>query len=109
MNKFEELIGCAALIIFVFNVLTVIVVLTNVGISSLAPWATFFSIKDRWNFLAGLHAVSAIACALPDYFNPPRSKGALEAPNLLSRYCAGSLGILSGIFWMVSSVSVNIR
>ena len=66
------------------------------------------SVKDRWNFLAGLQAVSAVLCALPDYFNPPRPKMPIKAPSLPARYCVGALALASGFFWMLSATSLTV-
>jgi hypothetical protein len=52
---------------------------------------------------AGFLAIEAIFCYFSNYFLPPKSGDTIKAPNAFARRVAGTIGIATGILWVLSA------
>ncbi|MCU7828462.1 MAG: hypothetical protein KZQ85_05295 [Candidatus Thiodiazotropha sp. (ex Myrtea sp. 'scaly one' KF741663)] len=52
---------------------------------------------------AGLLAIFALFSLFFDYFYPPKTGDVIHAPNKFARISAGTTGLGSGIYWVLSS------
>lgn len=59
--------------------------------------------QDWFGVGAGFLALFALGALFSDYFNSPKSKTSIIAPNRFARISAGITGITSGIYWVLSA------
>ena len=83
------------------NIVVDLIAFIVVIIAVILTWST-----PNQNWLgvgAGVLAILSLCSLFIDYFDPPKTGETIQAPNRFARISAGTLGIVSGIFWVLSA------